>query len=125
MAYLGSIVSKHLHQVMECFEDCIDVRGCGLMWGVELTPAVAFDVFTALKDCHYLVGLGGRQKNVLRVMSPMCIEESDLDRFALQLNETLQALSRPRVTPLQSLACTAAATILQAQGQAKPDTEVQ
>jgi 4-aminobutyrate aminotransferase-like enzyme len=35
-----------------------------------------------LKDRNFLVGLGGAQKNVLRVMPPMCIKETDLDDFA-------------------------------------------
>ena len=57
-----------LHPAMQKWEDCVDVRGCGLMWGVELSTTIAFKVFTALKDNNFLVGLGGRDKNVLRVM---------------------------------------------------------
>ena len=43
----------------------------------------------------------------------MCIEEADLDRFAVQLNITLAELSMPRFTPLESVHNVAAANILQ------------
>jgi len=68
---LGQVVSKHLHNIMDTFEDCIEVRGKGLMWGIELEPDVAVTVFESLKDQNFLVGLGGARKNVLRVMPPM------------------------------------------------------
>lgn len=91
--YLGTIVSKHLHYVMNNFEGCIEVRGEGLMWGIELDVKIAVNVFESLKDQNFLVGLGGGKKNVLRVMPPMCITEEDLDHFAAILIKTMEKFS--------------------------------
>jgi alanine-glyoxylate transaminase/(R)-3-amino-2-methylpropionate-pyruvate transaminase len=91
--HLGTIVSKHLHYVMDNFEGCIEVRGEGLMWGIELDVSIAYNVFESLKDQNFLVGLGGGKKNVLRVMPPMCITEEDLDHFADILIQTMEKFS--------------------------------
>jgi len=75
---------------MNSFEGCIEVRGKGLMWGIELEPSIASLVFEDLKNANFLVGLGGGRKNVLRVMPPMCLTEEDLDRFYACLWETME-----------------------------------
>ena len=87
---LGDVVSKHLNYVVDNFEGCIEVRGSGLMWGIELDVSIANRVFESLKDQNFLVGLGGTEKNVLRVMPPMCITEEDLDHFANVLVATMK-----------------------------------
>lgn len=87
--FLGSVVNKHLTYVMNTFDLCVEVRGCGLMWGIELDTSIAFQVFESMKDQNFLVGLGGGKKNVLRVMPPMCITEEDIDHFAEVLVSTM------------------------------------
>lgn len=86
---LGKVVEQHLTALQENYEDCWEVRGKGLMWGIELEPGVAKQLFEGLKDLNCLVGLGGPQKNVLRVMPPMCLTKEDLDWFYKVCCETL------------------------------------
>eukprot|EP01116_Phalansterium_solitarium_P004139 TRINITY_DN15033_c0_g1_i1.p1 TRINITY_DN15033_c0_g1~~TRINITY_DN15033_c0_g1_i1.p1 ORF type:complete len:478 (+),score=146.19 TRINITY_DN15033_c0_g1_i1:94-1527(+) len=70
-----------------------DVRGQGLMLGVELVrdhktlePANTelLDVFEAAKDLGLLIGKGGLYGNVLRIKPPMCITKQDVD-FAVEV----------------------------------------
>jgi alanine-glyoxylate transaminase/(R)-3-amino-2-methylpropionate-pyruvate transaminase len=77
-----------------------DVRGMGLMLGVELvrdrgrkTPAKeeTLDVLEAAREMGVLIGKGGLDGNVLRIKPPMCITAADVD-YALEVLD--QALAR-------------------------------
>ena len=59
------------------------------MWGIELDDKFAAGIYETMKDKQILVGLGGRKKNVLRVMPPMCLTKDDIDNFIGVLDETL------------------------------------
>ena len=70
-----------------------DVRGLGLMIGIELVsdratraPARAetLEVMEAARDMGVLIGKGGLDGNVLRIKPPMCITLADAD-FALEV----------------------------------------
>ena len=77
-----------------------DVRGMGLMLGVELVrdratkePAKAetLQVLEEARAMGMLIGKGGIDGNVLRIKPPMCITAADAD-FALEvLDRTLSA----------------------------------
>lgn len=65
-----------------------DVRGRGLMWGIELVkdskskepnPEATLTVFEACKDLGLLIGKGGLFGNVLRIKPVMCINEQDVE----------------------------------------------
>jgi alanine-glyoxylate transaminase/(R)-3-amino-2-methylpropionate-pyruvate transaminase len=75
-----------------------DVRGMGLMLGVELVrdratkePAKqeALDVLEAARELGVLVGKGGLDGNVLRIKPPMCITAADVDYALDVLDEAL------------------------------------
>jgi alanine-glyoxylate transaminase/(R)-3-amino-2-methylpropionate-pyruvate transaminase len=80
-----------------------DVRGQGLMLGVELvldraTKAPATDataqVFETMKDLGVLVGKGGLAANVLRIKPPMCITREDCDFVVDVMDEALSRTSQ-------------------------------
>ena len=93
---MGVVVERHLKYIFDTFDACVEVRGSGLMWGIELDQNVANSVFESLKDQNFLVGLGGTKKNVLRVMPPMCITKKDLDHFADVLVTIMKKVSYPK-----------------------------
>lgn len=80
-----------------------DVRGMGLMLGVELVrdrhtkePAreETLAMMEQLREFGILIGKGGLDGNVLRIKPPMCITAADVD-FALEaLDQALKAVGR-------------------------------
>ena len=80
-----------------------DVRGLGLMLGVELvrdraskTPAKqeTLDVLEAAREMGVLIGKGGLDGNVLRVKPPMCINADDVDYALDVLDRALTTATR-------------------------------
>eukprot|EP00898_Chlorokybus_atmophyticus_P002673 jgi/Chlat1/3406/Chrsp23S03737 len=78
-----------------------DVRGAGLMLGVEMvtdrkakTPATAETVqaFERMKDLGVLAGKGGLKGNVFRIKPPMCFTRQDADFFVAVMDQALSEL---------------------------------
>jgi alanine-glyoxylate transaminase/(R)-3-amino-2-methylpropionate-pyruvate transaminase len=97
---LGARLKTGLQKLQRTHALIGDVRGMGLMLGVELvrdrgrkTPAKeeTLDVLEAAREMGVLIGKGGLDGNVLRVKPPMCITAADVD-YALEVLD--QALAR-------------------------------
>ena len=89
---LGATLLSGLHALQEKYVCIGDVRGKGLMIGIELiedenkTPATELTaaIFETCKDMGLIIGKGGYFGNVLRIKPPMCINEEDVE-FVLQV----------------------------------------
>ena len=90
---MGGFLKAGLEGLMAKHDIIGDVRGLGLMLGVELVKDRASkepagkecaEVFEAAKKMGLLLGKGGFYSNVLRIKPPMCITKADVD-FALEV----------------------------------------
>jgi len=98
---MGKIMVERLLEMQKKHKIIGDVRGRGLMIGVELVkdkqskqPAAeqAEKVAAAIQDDGVLIGTGGVLKNVLRMQPPLCISEEQTARVLDKLNDRLGKL---------------------------------
>ena len=102
---VGGRLKSGLQRLMRSHPLIGDVRGMGLMLGVELVrdrgtkePAKAetLDVLEAAREMGVLVGKGGLDGNVLRIKPPMCLGAADVD-FAIDVfDQTLTQVESVR-----------------------------
>ncbi len=99
---VGGHLKQRLLEVQEAQPLIGEVRGMGLMLGVELVrdratkePASteAADVVELCKERGLLLGKGGLYGNVLRVKPPMCLTTDDADFLADCLDEVLDLVA--------------------------------
>ncbi len=95
---LGARIMGQLRQLQQRHSIIADVRGRGLMIGVELRDrgnrpaAAALDgLLEGLKDAGFLLGKTGPGRNVLTIMPPLIVEPHDLDGLSDALDRQLAA----------------------------------
>ncbi|MBM4046765.1 MAG: aminotransferase class III-fold pyridoxal phosphate-dependent enzyme, partial [Planctomycetes bacterium] len=98
-ARIGGTLKDMLTGLAKRFDIIREVRGLGLMLGVELgekagrTPAEMTDqVLELMKDAGFLLGKTGPGRNVLTFMPPLIIGESELQRGVDTLESILRAI---------------------------------
>ena len=64
-----------------------DVRGKGLMLGIEMNEPVAPLRQALLFDKHIFTGVAGQ--NMIRLLAPLCLTKDEADRFLAAFNEVL------------------------------------
>jgi 4-aminobutyrate aminotransferase len=99
---VGNRLYRDLKDLEERYDVVGEVRGKGLMIGIELVtdgdskapnPEGAGRVMEACKDAGLLVGRGGLYGNVLRIAPPMVITEDDAARAVETLDVAFGGLS--------------------------------
>jgi alanine-glyoxylate transaminase/(R)-3-amino-2-methylpropionate-pyruvate transaminase len=100
-AAVGGYLLKKLGALAERSPWVGEVRGMGLMIGVELVkdkatkepaPEAAARVLDLTKDEGLLIGKGGLLGNTLRIKPPLCINKADADFIASTLEGALKEL---------------------------------
>jgi alanine-glyoxylate transaminase/(R)-3-amino-2-methylpropionate-pyruvate transaminase len=98
---VGNYLKGKLSDLMEKSPIIGDVRGMGLMLGVELVkdkktkepaPDLLLEVLERTKDNGVLLGKGGMVGNTLRIKPPLCFNKKDADRLISVLKESLKGL---------------------------------
>jgi len=93
---VGAVLEAGFEQIKQRHPLVGDVRGLGLMRGMELVrdratkepaPEETLEVLEAIREMGVLVGKGGFFGNVLRLKPPLCITEEDAN-FALDVIDT-------------------------------------
>jgi len=101
----ANMVGRHLHKSLEDlhmkYESLGDVRGCGLLQALEIVnnkqdklpaPDLATEIMFGLKGKQVLVGITGRNRNVILFTPPMCFNIENSRRFIKSLEEVLSSL---------------------------------
>ncbi|GBC69618.1 5-aminovalerate aminotransferase DavT [archaeon HR01] len=95
----GASMIKHLREAMDEIPFMGDVRGRGLMVGVELVwdertkkpaPELADRAKAEMRRRGYLIGVGGIYKNVLRIQPPLIITEEVAQEAVENLVESIK-----------------------------------
>jgi len=105
---VGRHLLKSLQELQQKHQCLGDVRGAGLVQGLEIvnnkqeripTPNLATEIMYKLKMKQVLVGITGRDKNVILFTPPMCFTIENSRKFAKCFDEVLSSLE-PRTSSL-------------------------
>ncbi|MFM8281940.1 MAG: aminotransferase class III-fold pyridoxal phosphate-dependent enzyme [Planctomycetaceae bacterium] len=100
-ATVGARLLDGFHDLARRHDLVGDVRGMGLMLGIELVrdrvskePATqeCLRVFERCRELGLLIGKGGLHGNVLRIKPPMCLSAADADFLVEVLDESLRGV---------------------------------
>lgn len=96
---VGGKLIAGLRKLQERYECVGDVRGRGLMIGVEIVkdkkskepaPQTTLKLMDLAKDNGVLIGKGGMAGNVLRIKPPLCVTAEDADWIVDALDKALK-----------------------------------
>ncbi|KAI8425961.1 hypothetical protein MSG28_004949 [Choristoneura fumiferana] len=100
---IGKYFMENLMQLQKTYPVIGDVRGKGLMLGIELVqpgtkdalsvPEVS-EIHETIKDLGILIGRGGKYNNVLRIKPPMCITKEDVNYTISVLDQSMKQFAR-------------------------------
>ncbi|HAP34255.1 MAG TPA: aspartate aminotransferase family protein [Lachnospiraceae bacterium] len=79
-------LKERLNEVKAKHSDIVDVRGLGLMCGIEFNHPVGDIVKKAMEKGVIMISAG---KNIVRLVPPLVITKSDVDKFISVLEEVI------------------------------------
>ncbi|XP_050664844.1 alanine--glyoxylate aminotransferase 2, mitochondrial isoform X1 [Leptidea sinapis] len=100
---VGKYFIEQLMELQKVYPMIGDIRGKGLMLGLELVrpgtkeplaSELVANVLENAKDLGVLLGRGGRWANVIRIKPPMCVNSKDIDFAISVMNEALKTVSQ-------------------------------
>ena len=83
----GIYLKEKLEELKEKYDCIIDVRGAGLMLGMEFNKPVSDIIGNAFKDKLLLLNSG---TNIIRFVPPLIIDEKDIDKCILILDKAIK-----------------------------------
>jgi acetylornithine/N-succinyldiaminopimelate aminotransferase len=89
-ARMGSYLKEGLLALKDRFSIITEIRGLGLMAGIELGQEKAVEVKNKLFEQGFLVGSVGA--SVIRLLPPLIIQKEDIDTFIKALEQVLPTL---------------------------------
>lgn len=98
---MGKLLTDGLKDLMSRYEIIGDVRGRGLLVGMELVkdrktkehaPALATKLLDLCRDRGLLIGKGGLMGNIIRLAPPLSINRKEVEQLIKILDQSLQAL---------------------------------
>lgn len=90
-AEVGNYFFEKMEPVRKKFPVIKEVRGKGLMIGIEFTKPIAKSVNMKLFEKKYLLGTSG--DSILRILPPLVVTKSDMDNLVNALVEVLQDIN--------------------------------
>ncbi|XP_050351806.1 alanine--glyoxylate aminotransferase 2, mitochondrial [Nymphalis io] len=126
----GRYFLEQLMALQKCYPVIGDVRGKGLMIGLELVEpgtkqplklSDVKDILESIKDLGILIGTGGRYSNALRIKPPMCINKNDFNSKVIKCEETKEPIVEyGKVSKFEGFQITLENTILFPAGGGQP-----
>jgi 4-aminobutyrate aminotransferase len=98
----GAYLRAKLEELQKKYSIIGDVRGMGLMQGLELVedpasknpaPQHALKLMEGARENRILIGRGGLYGNVIRISPPLNIQKSDVDEFIKRLDSAFRSLN--------------------------------
>lgn len=98
-AILGGTLRSGLETLADTYPVMGDVRGMGLMQGIEIVgdgkvpaPELAEEILELTKERGLLLGLGGLYHNVLRIAPPLTVNDDEVEEALATLKDAMAAL---------------------------------
>lgn len=86
-ANMGEYLLNKLAELKDKYTVISEVRGKGLMVGVEFNKPIAVEIKLKCFDSGYLIGSVGN--NIIRMLPPLIITKEDIDNYILVLDKIL------------------------------------